>query len=106
MLGSGGKKGGEPFIEQLEPILALNPKVVRLEMVPSVEKVNDGKELQLVLDTLSEHYHVYHKVLEVWHYGDPTTRQRLFIVGFRKDHFPSDFTWEWPKESSMKRSTL
>ena len=51
MLGSGGKKGGELFIEQLEPILALNPKVVRLEMVPSVEKVNDGKELQIVLDT-------------------------------------------------------
>ena len=97
MQGSGGKKGGELFVEQLESIFALNPKVVRLEMVPSVETVNDGKELKLVLETLSERYRVHHKVLEMWRYGDPTTRQRLFIVGFHKDHFPRDFTWEWPE---------
>ena len=97
MLVSGGEKGGELFVEQLETIFALNPKVVRLEMVPSVESVNGGKELKLVLETLSERYRVHHTVLEVWRYGDPTTRQRLSIVGFHKDHFPGDFTWEWPE---------
>ncbi len=95
MQGSGGTKGGDLFVKQMEPILRIRPKVVRLEMVPSVETVNDGAELELVLGALREHYHVHHKVLEVWRYGDPTTRRRLFIIGLRKDHFPTN-EWELP----------
>jgi site-specific DNA-cytosine methylase len=95
-LGCGGTQGGELFIEQLEPILALRPKVIRLEMVPSVRTVNDGKELSIVRDALSVQYHVHEKVVECWRYGDSSVRQRLFIVALRRDHF-TETDWNWPE---------
>jgi hypothetical protein len=96
-LGAGGNRGGELFIEQLAPILALRPKIVRLEMVPSALEVNEGAEVKLVKDTLGVDYHVYDKVLDCWRYGDPSTRSRLFIVALRRDHF-TNVKWEWPDE--------
>ena len=96
MQGSGGQRGGDLFIEQLQPILHLRPKVVRLEMGPSAQSVNDGAEVNLIKQVLGQHYTVHDKVLECWQYGDCTVRQRLFIVALRKDVFP-DGEFTWPK---------
>ena len=96
-LGAGGQNGGELFVKQLEPILALNPKVVRLEMVPNALHVNGGAEVALVKSTLSKHYHVHESVLECWRHGDPSVRQRLFIVALRRDLF-SEEDWTWPEQ--------
>ena len=74
MQGSGGQRGGDLFIEQLQPILHLSPKVVRLEMVPSAQSVNDGAEVNLIKQVLGQHYTVHDKVLECWQYGDCTVR--------------------------------
>ena len=96
-LGCGGTQGGELFLEQLEPILTLRPKIVRLEMVPSIRTVNNGEELGLVREALSAHYHVHEKVIECWRYGDASVRQRLFLVALRRDLFSqSDFSWPIP----------
>ena len=94
--GAGGNNGGELFVEQLEPIIALMPKVVRLEMVPSAYEVNGGFELNLVRETLSKHYFVHEKILDCWRYGDATVRKRLFIVALRRDLF-TDVKWSWPE---------
>jgi hypothetical protein len=95
-LGSGGNRGGDLFIEQIAPILALRPKVIRLEMVPSALETNDGAEVKLVEDTLGVDYKIYTKTLDCWRHGDPSTRSRLFIIGLRRDHF-SGVEWSWPE---------
>ena len=66
-------------------------------MVPNALHVNGGAEVTLVKSTLSKHYHVHESVLECWRHGDPSVRQRLFIVALRRDLF-SEEDWTWPEQ--------
>ena len=92
-----GQKGGDLFCEQVYIIKKLKPKVIRLEMVKTAIEVNDGYELEWVMDNLSHDYKIYSKLIKVWRYGDPSARERIFIMGLRRDCFEG-VEWEWPKE--------
>ena len=94
-LGRHGKKGGDLFLLQVQIILALKPKVLRLEMVPNALNVNDAYEVKAVLSELSTLYHVHSGLIPCWQHGDASARIRLFIVGLRSDIFDDD-AWEWP----------
>ena len=93
--GRHGSKGGDLFLLQLKIIEHLKPKIVRLEMVPTALDVNEGYEVKMVLETLSSTYHVNPDILTCWKYGDPTARQRIIIVGLRRDLYKTNM-WEWP----------
>ena len=97
----GNKKGdqgltGQLFIDQIALIAKVKPLITRLEMVPSALEVHGGREVQAVIDKLSEAgYEVHSAVIDCWKYGDPTARKRLFIVGIRED-IARQLNWSWP----------
>lgn len=73
------------------------PKAFLLENVPGLVSHNDGKTLEIILDTLKKelNYEVFTKVLNSADYKVPQERKRLYFVGFRKDLNISDF--DFPK---------
>lgn len=75
------------------------PKILFLENVRNFEKHDNGKTLKVVRQTLDDiGYNVFHKVLNASHYGAPTARQRIYIIGFRKDLGITDF--DFPKHTN------
>ena len=100
-LGHLGNKGGDLYLLQLDQIKHIRPYVVRLEQVPSALDIEHngiaGWAVKYVIDSLSEHYKVYAKVVSCWKHGDPSARKRLVIIGMLKSHF-KNIEWEWPDE--------
>ena len=72
------------FVEQAKVILARDPKAFCLEMTDNAIDIHQGKEIDSVINQLSKNYTVHYNILQVWHYGDPSSRRRLFIVGMNK----------------------
>lgn len=70
------------------------PKVLYLENVKNFVKHNQGKTMETVervLDDLG--YKVFHKVVNASYFGVPQSRQRVFILAFRKDLGIDDFAF-------------
>lgn len=62
------------------------PKILFLENVKNFARHNNGNTLKVVLETLSElGYDVYYQVLNASNFGLPQNRERIYLVGFRKD---------------------
>jgi DNA (cytosine-5)-methyltransferase 1 len=62
------------------------PKILFLENVSNFEKHDEQNTLKLVIKTLeSLNYKVYYKVLNSSHFGIPQNRERIYIIGLRKD---------------------
>jgi DNA (cytosine-5)-methyltransferase 1 len=62
------------------------PKVLFLENVKNFVRHDKGKTLATILRILKElDYDVYYEILNASHYGVPQSRERVYIVGFRKD---------------------
>jgi DNA (cytosine-5)-methyltransferase 1 len=62
------------------------PKVLILENVKNFTTHNAGKTLKTVLEVLDNlNYDVYHKVLNASLYGVPQKRERIFILGFKRE---------------------
>ena len=100
-----GKKDGDLFVDQLDLIDYIKPYVVCLEMVPTALKVNQGWEIKTVLESLSKEYNVTSEVIRCWRYGDVSARERIMIIGLRKDIF-TDVEWEYPDHIFSEDMTL
>ena len=95
--GCKGNKGGGLFILQLLFIEHKLPKMVCLEMVPSALDTNGGDEVKFVLAHLTNlGYTVHADIIKCWEHGDPSHRQRLFIIGMH-DIVASQTEWAWPE---------
>ena len=101
----GSQKGfsdprGTLFFEIARIIKEKKPKAVMLENVKQLASANGGETLKTIKKTLEElGYYVEHKVLNALDFGVPQKRERVLIVGTRKDlgSFP------WPdKKVPMK----
>ncbi len=107
---SGKQKGfedirGTLFFDIARIVKYHKPKVLLLENVRNFEKHDKGKTLETVVRTLTElNYYVYYRVLNASHYGLPQNRERIFIVGFRKDLSIDNF--KFPEPSNKKVSLL
>lgn len=71
---------GWMFVEQVKPIMKLQPKAVIIEMVANALNINGGREVRQVCEALSRAYHVHKKVVRVRDYGDESNRERLILV--------------------------
>jgi len=62
------------------------PQMLFLENVKNFERHDKGRTLKTVISVLHDiGYDVFHEVLNAGFYGIPQKRERIYILGFRKD---------------------
>lgn len=93
-----GEQGetGWMFVKQTEVILEHLPWAFCLEISDNAPFVNGGAEVTKVRERLAVRYVIYGKTLKVWHYGDPSNRKRLFMVGMLKELGQVAMEFVWP----------
>lgn len=99
-----GKRGGFEdtrgtlFFDVAEIIRRKQPKAIFLENVKGLRSHDKGQTLKTILNVLRNDLGYFvpePQVLNAKNYGVPQNRERLFIVGFRKDLEINEF--EYPK---------
>lgn len=69
------------------------------ENVKGLLSMSDGKIIQAIISEFSEcGYDVYYKLLNTKDYGVPEDRERVIIVGFRKDLNIHNFEYPFPRD--------
>lgn len=77
---------GTLFFEYVRAITEMNPKLILAENVRGLEKHDDGRTLQVMLQILDDiGYDVAYKILRAQYLDVPQKRERLVIIGTRKD---------------------
>jgi DNA (cytosine-5)-methyltransferase 1 len=100
-----GKRGGFEdtrgtlFFDVAEIIKSKRPKAIFLENVKGLRSHDKGKTLTTILNVLREDLGYYipePQVMNAKKFGVPQNRERIFIVGFRKDLGVTDFKYPEP----------
>jgi len=103
---SGKQKGfedtrGTLFFDIVRIAKVKKPKVLFLENVKNFERHDYGKTFNKVMSVLNEiGYNAFAKVLNASYHGAPTSRERVYIVCFRKDLGITSF--DFPQPTSEK----
>ena len=87
---------GLVFFEILQYLTAALPKVVLLENVTGMLTINSGQYFRDIIGALEEigKYNLKHAVIDTAAHGVPQHRERVYIVGIRKD--VDDATFAFP----------
>ncbi len=94
---------GTLFFDVAEIIKKKKPKAIFLENVKGLRSHDKGKTLATILNVLREDLGYYipePQILNAKEFGVPQNRERIFIVGFRKDIGITEF--EYPKPVKKK----
>jgi len=106
-----GKRGGFEdirgtlFFDVAEIIRRHKPKAIFLENVKGLVNHDKGKTLSTILNVLRNDLGYYvpePQIMNAKNFGVPQNRERIYIVGFRKDTKVNDF--EYPKPINKKVS--
>ncbi len=93
---------GTLFFDVAEILRRKQPKAFFLENVKGLKIHDKGRTLQTILNTLNEVGYVVPEpqIMNAMYFGVPQHRERIYIVGFRKDLgiTPSDFHYPEQKE--------
>jgi len=91
---------GTLFYEFARALKESEPKVFLAENVKGLFSHDKGRTLQTMVEVFeSMGYEVLDpRVLKAIHYHVPQKRERVFIVGIKKE-YASNVTFQWPKES-------
>ena len=46
--------------------------------------IHEGSEVNQLISMLQNEYILHYNLIQLWRHGDPTSRRRMFIVGFHK----------------------
>lgn len=104
-----GKRGGFEdtrgtlFFDVAEIIKSKKPKAIFLENVKGLFNHDKGKTLKTILNVLTEDLGYYvpdPQVINAKNFGVPQNRERIFIVGFRRDMGITEFSY--PKPSAKQ----
>jgi len=92
---------GTLFYEFARVLNESQPKVFLAENVKGLFSHDKGRTLQTMVDVFeSVGYHILEpRVLKAIHYHVPQKRERLFIIGIKKE-YASTVTFHWPKGNS------
>lgn len=110
-----GKRGGFEdtrgtlFFDVAEIIRRKKPKAIFLENVKGLTNHAQGKTLATILNVLRNDLGYFvpePQILNAKNYGVPQNRERIFIVGFRKDLNISEFTYPKPSNINMTFSEV
>ena len=105
-----GDKSGENgetgwmFVEQTKVILKKMPNSFRLEISDYAPQVDEGAAVEKVVKALEGKYVIYKRILQMWRFGDPSNRKRLFLIGFDKRLGQAAHEYLWPKPSYDEES--
>lgn len=106
-----GKRGGFEdtrgtlFFDVAEIIKTKKPKAIFLENVKGLRNHDKGKTLQTILNVLRNDLGYFvpePQIINAKNFGVPQNRERIYIVGFRKDQKIIEF--EYPKPTGKKVS--
>lgn len=102
-----GKRGGFDdtrgtlFFDVAEIIKKKKPKAIFLENVKGLRNHDAGKTLATILNVLREDLNYFvpdPQIINAKDFGVPQNRERIFIVGFRKDTKVDSFSYPKPSE--------
>jgi len=105
-----GKRGGfndtrgTLFFDVATIISRHQPKAIFLENVKGLRNHDKGKTLATILHTLREDLNYFvpePQIINAKYFGVPQNRERIFIVGFRKDLNITEF--EYPKQETVAK---
>lgn len=105
-----GKRGGFEdtrgtlFFDVARIIQEKKPKAFFLENVKGLKNHDRGRTLKVILKTLREDLNYYvpePKVINAKDFGVPQNRERIFIVGFKKELGINDFNYPKPINKSV-----
>ena len=101
-----GKRGGFEdtigtlFFDVAEIIKRKKPKAIFLENVKGLVTHDNGKTLDVILNTLEElDYAVHVKIINAKNFGVPQNRERIFIIGFNKDKVDNYNVFNFPEST-------
>src|SRR5690606_1567059 len=106
-----GKRGGFEdtrgtlFFEVAKIIKEKQPKAIFLENVKGLRNHNKGKTLTTILNVLRNdlgYFVPQPQILHAKDFGVPQNRERIFIVGFRKDLEIKEFLYPKPRKEKTK----
>ncbi len=104
-----GKRGGFDdtrgtlFFDVAEIIKKYKPKAIFLENVKGLRSHDKGKTLETILNVLRndlDYFVPEPQIINAKNFGVPQQRERIYIVGFRKDTDIKEF--EYPKPTEKK----
>jgi len=73
------------------------PEILFLENVKNFESHDNGRTLTTIKTVLNEiGYDIFYKVLNASNFGVPQKRERIYIIGFRKDLNVKKFKFPYP----------
>lgn len=99
---------GTLFFEYARAIKEINPKLILAENVRGLEKHDGGRTLKTMLSILNElGYFTSYKILKAQYYDVAQKRERLVIIGTRKDlkmdiYFPKENDYTIGLRSALK----
>lgn len=96
---------GTLFFDVAEIIKRKKPKAIFLENVKGLRNHNGGRTLETILNVLRNDLNYFvpdPQIINAKDFGVPQNRERIFIVGFRKDQGVTEF--EYPKPLKKKVS--
>ncbi len=94
---------GTLFFDVAEILRRKRPKAFFLENVKGLLIHDKGKTIQTILKVLREDLDYYvpePQIINAMNFGVPQHRERVYIVGFRKDQNINDFTYPSPTDKS------
>lgn len=107
---AGKRKGfeetrGTLFFDIARIIKEKKPKAFFLENVKGFRNHDKGRTLETILATLREDLDYFvpePEIMNAKYFGVPQNRERIFIVGFRKDQNINDFKYPEPIQKEVK----
>jgi len=96
-------KRGVLYTKFVEAVFLKQPIIFVAENVKGLLSANNGKAIkQIISDFEKVGYHVHYKLLNFADYGVPQRRERVLIVGIRKD---LDGSFKFPEPTHLGRHT-
>ena len=102
------KGRGNLFFRIAEILDEKKPAAFMLENVKNLKSHDKGKTFAVINDTLTAlNYKIFTKIIDA-RYFVPQHRERIYIVGFRKDLIPKDFEFIFPEspKNEVKLETI
>lgn len=98
-----GMSRGTLFFDVARICAEKKPKVIFCENVKGLMIHDRGRTFEIITETLREiGYTPFESILNSKDFGVPQNRERIYIVAFRNDVAPKDFTFPLPTDSSKR----